>query len=209
MFHTIEEAIESLKAGEVIIVVDDENRENEGDFLILGEHATPKNINFMATYGRGLICTPISQRIADKLQLQSMVQTNTDVHQTAFTVSIDFKTTTTGISAFERSDTMLALLDETVQPQDFRRPGHVFPLLAKDGGVLERRGHTEAAVDLAKLCGSAQVGVICEIMNEDGTMARVPDLWEIAKTFQLKFITIDALALHINQLRCGVIASKF
>ncbi len=199
MFHAIEEALEALKAGEVIIVVDDENRENEGDFLVLGEHATPKNINFMATYGRGLICTPISQSIADKLQLRPMVQTNTDVHQTAFTVSIDYKTTTTGISAFERSDTMLALLDENVQAEDFRSPGHVFPLLAKDGGVLERRGHTEAAVDLAKLCGSAQVGVICEIMNEDGTMARVPDLWEIAKTFNLKFITIDALALHLNK----------
>lgn len=199
MFHAIEEALEALKAGEVIIVVDDENRENEGDFLVLGEHATPKNINFMATHGRGLICTPISQSIADKIELQPMIQINTDVHQTAFTVSIDYKTTTTGISAFERSDTMLAMLDENVRAEDFRSPGHVFPLLAKDGGVLERRGHTEAAVDLAKLCGSAQVGVICEIMNEDGTMARVPDLWEIAKTFNLKFITIDALALHLNK----------
>ncbi len=199
MFHTIEEALEALKKGEVIIVSDDENRENEGDFVVLGEHATPENINFMATYGRGLICTPISQKIADRLQLAPMVQTNTDAHQTAFTVSIDYKTTTTGISAFERSDTMLALLQEDTQPEDFRRPGHVFPLLAKDGGVLERRGHTEAAIDLAKLCDSPQVGVICEIMSEDGTMARVQELHEIAEKFHLKFITIDALAKHLSK----------
>ena len=198
MFHSIEQAVAALKNGEVIIVSDDENRENEGDFIVLGEHATPENINFMATHGKGLICTPVSQEIADRLQLSPMVQTNTDAHQTAFTVSIDYKTTTTGISAFERSDTMRALLDAHTQPQDFRRPGHVFPLLAKAGGVLERRGHTEAAIDLAKLCGSSQVGVICEIMNADGTMARVPDLWEIAKQFNLTFITIDALATYIN-----------
>lgn len=193
MFHTIEEAIDDLKKGKVIIVVDDESRENEGDFLVLADYATPENINFMATYGRGLICTPITKNLADYLNLSPMVENNTDNHQTAFTVSIDYKTTETGISAFERSETILQLLNAESVGSDFRRPGHVFPLIAKDNGVLERPGHTEAAVDFAKLCGVKPAGVICEIMSENGEMARVPELKEIANLHGLKFVTIEAL----------------
>lgn len=193
MFHTIDEAIEDLKAGRPIIVVDDEDRENEGDFVILAEHATPENINFMAVHGRGLICTPISTALAERLALHPMVGNNTDNHQTAFTVSIDYKTTETGISAFERSDTILSILDDQATAGDFRRPGHVFPLIAKEKGVLVRNGHTEAAVDLAILCGSQPAGVICEIMKENGEMARVPELLEIAKQHALKIITIADL----------------
>lgn len=196
MFHTIEEAIEELKAGKVIIVVDDEDRENEGDFVVLAQHATPENINFMATHGRGLICTPITKELAQRLALHPMVEHNTDNHETAFTVSIDYKTTETGISAYERSETILRLLDPTVVVSDFRRPGHVFPLIAKDNGVLERQGHTEAAVDLAMLCDDFPAGVICEIMNEDGTMARVPELSEIAKKHELMMITIVDLVRY-------------
>ncbi|QUF63846.1 bifunctional 3,4-dihydroxy-2-butanone-4-phosphate synthase/GTP cyclohydrolase II [Bacillus atrophaeus] len=193
MFHPIEEALDALKKGEVIIVVDDEDRENEGDFVALAEHATPEVINFMATHGRGLICTPLEEDIANKLDLHPMVDHNTDSHHTAFTVSIDHRLTKTGISAQERSLTVKALLDSQAVPTDFQRPGHIFPLIAKKGGVLKRAGHTEAAVDLAKACGSQGAGVICEIMNEDGTMARVPELVEIAKRHQLKMITIKAL----------------
>lgn len=193
MFHTIEEAIEDLKKGKIIIVVDDESRENEGDFLVLADYATPENINFMATYGRGLICTPITQELADRLDLHPMVTRNTDNHQTAFTVSIDYKTTETGISAFERSETILQMFNAASVSSDFRRPGHVFPLIAKDKGVLERPGHTEAAVDFAKLCGAQPAGVICEIMSADGTMARVPELHTIAEAHDLKFVTIEAL----------------
>ncbi|PRS10076.1 bifunctional 3,4-dihydroxy-2-butanone-4-phosphate synthase/GTP cyclohydrolase II [Bacillus atrophaeus] len=193
MFHPIEEALDALKKGEVIIVVDDEDRENEGDFVALAEHATPEVINFMATHGRGLICTPLEEDIANKLDLHPMVDHNTDSHHTAFTVSIDHRLTKTGISAQERSLTVKALLDSQAVPTDFQRPGHIFPLIAKKGGVLKRAGHTEAAVDLAKACGSQGAGVICEIMNEDGTMARVPELVEIAKQHQLKMITIKAL----------------
>lgn len=193
MFHPIEEALEALKKGEVIIVVDDEDRENEGDFVALAEHATPEVVNFMATHGRGLICTPLSEDIAGRLDLHPMVDHNTDSHETAFTVSIDHKLTKTGISAQERSFTIQALLNEESVPDDFQRPGHIFPLIAKKGGVLKRAGHTEAAVDLAKACGSQGAGVICEIMNEDGTMARVPELAEIAKRHQLKMITIKDL----------------
>ncbi|MCY8522668.1 bifunctional 3,4-dihydroxy-2-butanone-4-phosphate synthase/GTP cyclohydrolase II [Bacillus atrophaeus] len=193
MFHPIEEALDALKKGEVIIVVDDEDRENEGDFVSLAEHATPEVINFMATHGRGLICTPLEEDIANKLDLHPMVDHNTDSHHTAFTVSIDHRLTKTGISAQERSLTVKALLDSQAVPTDFQRPGHIFPLIAKKGGVLKRAGHTEAAVDLAKACGSQGAGVICEIMNEDGTMARVPELIEIAKQHQLKMITIKAL----------------
>ncbi len=196
MFHSIEEAIDALKTGEIIIVVDDENRENEGDFLVLADYATPENINFMATYGRGLICTPITQKLADCLDLQPMVQHNTDNHQTAFTISIDYKSTETGISAFERSETILQLLNEESVSSDFRRPGHVFPLIAKGKGVLERPGHTEAAVDFAKLCGAQPAGVICEIMSKDGSMARVPELHNIAETHNLKFVTIEALVKY-------------
>ncbi|MCY8912264.1 bifunctional 3,4-dihydroxy-2-butanone-4-phosphate synthase/GTP cyclohydrolase II [Bacillus atrophaeus] len=193
MFHPIEEALDALKKGEVIIVVDDEDRENEGDFVALAEHATPEVINFMATHGRGLICTPLEEDIANKLDLHPMVDHNTDSHHTAFTVSIDHRLTKTGISAQERSLTVKALLDSQAVPTDFQRPGHIFPLIAKKGGVLKRAGHTEAAVDLAKACDSQGAGVICEIMNEDGTMARVPELIEIAKQHQLKMITIKAL----------------
>ena len=196
--NTIEEAISALKNREIVIVVDDENRENEGDFVVLGQFATPENINFMAIHGRGLICTPISSDIAHRLKLEPMVSHNTDAHQTAFTVSIDYKNTTTGISAFDRSNTILALLDEKSLPNDFNRPGHVFPLIAKKGGILERRGHTEAGVELARLCGTKEVAVICEIMNEDGTMARMPDLEIIAQKFQLKFITIEDLVKYVK-----------
>ncbi|HWI49344.1 MAG TPA: bifunctional 3,4-dihydroxy-2-butanone-4-phosphate synthase/GTP cyclohydrolase II, partial [Rummeliibacillus sp.] len=193
MFNTIEEAIEDLKNGKIIIVVDDENRENEGDFLVLAEFATPENINFMAKYGRGLICTPMSRALANHLDLNPMVDNNTDNHQTAFTVSVDYKTTETGISAYERSETMLQLISPEAKGSDFRRPGHVFPLIAKDNGVLERQGHTEAAVDFAKLCGSDPAGVICEIMLDNGKMARVPQLHEIANEHNMKFVTIADL----------------
>ena len=197
--NTIEEALVALKNGEIIIVVDDENRENEGDFVVLGQFATPENINFMAVHGRGLICTPISLEIAQRLAFDPMVSHNTDAHHTAFTVSIDHKTTKTGISAFERSKTILALLNKTSVPSDFNRPGHVFPLIAKKGGVLERRGHTEASIELARLCGLPQVAVICEIMNEDGTMARMPQLEKIAHKFQMKFITIEDLVTYMKE----------
>jgi len=197
--NTIIEAIEALRKGEIIIVVDDADRENEGDFIVLGQYATPENINFMATYGKGLICTPITSQLAQKLSLEPMVMQNTDNHQTAFTVSIDYITTTTGISAFERSETIRALLDNTVIAEQFKRPGHVFPLVAKDGGVLERRGHTEAGVELARLCGFPEVAVICEILNEDGSMARLPQLELIAKNHQLKLISIDDLVKYVKQ----------
>lgn len=193
MFATIEDAVKELKSGKVIIVCDDEDRENEGDFVGLGEHVTPDMINFMAKEGRGLICAPIAESIADRLKLQPMVEVNTDNHETAFTVSVDHVDTSTGISAFERALTIQKLLEEDSIPHDFRRPGHIFPLVAKAGGVLSRPGHTEAAVDLAKLSGTKSAGVICEIMNEDGTMARVDDLKEVAKQFNLKMITIKDL----------------
>lgn len=199
MFSKIEEAIEDLKKGKIIIVCDDEDRENEGDLVVLGEYATPDNINFMATHGRGLICVPISSEIANQYELNPMVTENTDTHGTAFTVSIDHYTSTTGISAFERSNTVLQLLKEEGSAKVFRRPGHMFPLIAKSGGVIERPGHTEAAVDLARLSGSKEVGVICEIMNDDGTMARVPELINIAKKYQLKMITIKDLIKYRQQ----------
>lgn len=196
MFNTIEEAIADLQAGKVILVVDDENRENEGDFLALTEKATPEVINFMAMYGRGLICTAISEERAKQLNLHPMVKENTDNHGTAFTVSVDHVDTTTGISAFERSHTMLQLLNEQSVATDFRRPGHVFPLVAKEKGVLERKGHTEAGVDLAKLAGAIPSAVICEVMKDDGTMARVPDLMRIAEEHGLTFITIEDLVRY-------------
>lgn len=200
---TIEQALQVLKQGKMIIVVDDEDRENEGDFLCLGDFATPENINFMATHGKGLICTPVSQKIADRLELNPMINNNTDSHQTAFTVSIDFCTTTTGISAFERSDTILALTDDNTTSDQFKKPGHVFPLIAKDGGVIERRGHTEAGIDLARLCDSTEVAVICEIMNEDGTMARLPDLEKIAKQFNMPLISIEDLEKYMKKQEEG------
>lgn len=196
MFHKVEEAIEELKKGKVVIVCDDEDRENEGDFIALAEKTTPEVINFMATHGRGLICTPVNEEIAHKLNLHPMVVNNTDVHGTAFTVSIDHISSTTGISAYERSATVMALVNEATVASDFQRPGHIFPLIAKDGGVLQRAGHTEAAVDLAVLAGRKPAGVICEIMNEDGTMARVPDLTKIAEQFDLKMITIKDLIAY-------------
>ncbi len=199
MFNTIEEALADLKLGKIVIVVDDENRENEGDFIVLAEKATPEAINFMATHGRGLICTAITEDRAQKLNLHPMVAVNTDPHGTAFTVSVDHKTNTTGISAFERSITVTSLIAEDSVAEDFKRPGHTFPLIAKAGGVLQRSGHTEAAVDLAKLCGATPAGVICEIMKDDGTMARVPDLVKVAETFNLKFITIADLILYLQQ----------
>ncbi|ANU21208.1 bifunctional 3,4-dihydroxy-2-butanone 4-phosphate synthase/GTP cyclohydrolase II [Planococcus plakortidis] len=193
MLNTIEEAVKDLQAGKVIILVDDESRENEGDFVCLAEHATPENINFMATHGRGLICTPVSPDIALRLKLDQMVSHNTDHHETAFTVSIDHKDAKTGISAFERSDTILQMLNTKAVPQDFKRPGHVFPLVAKSGGVFQRQGHTEASVDLARLSGSEPAAVICEIMNPDGSMSRMPELEKLADDFDLKLITIEDL----------------
>lgn len=193
MFTTVERAVEALKKGKPIIVVDDENRENEGDFLALGEFATPEMINFMATEGKGLICVPIEEEKAIQLELPMMAPHNSDPYGTAFTVSIDHKTTHTGISAFERSTTILSLLDPEAKAVDFNKPGHIFPLIAKEGGVLSRPGHTEAAVDLAKLAGVEPVGVICEIMHTDGTMARGEQLREIAERFDLVILTIEAL----------------
>ncbi|ARK32481.1 Riboflavin biosynthesis protein RibBA [Halalkalibacter krulwichiae] len=193
MFHSIEEAIEDLKNGKMIVIVDDEDRENEGDLLALSEKATPEIINFMITHAKGLVCCPITKERADKLELEPMVQQNTDSHQTAFTVSVDHITNTTGISAPERTDTIQALVADDAIASDFKRPGHIFPLVAKEGGVLEREGHTEAAVDLAKLCGASPSGIICEIIKEDGTMARLPELEMFAKTHQLKLITIADL----------------
>lgn len=193
MFHTVEEALLDLKAGKPVIVCDDENRENEGDFIALADQTTPEVINFMITHGRGLVCVPITEEHAKRLSLDPMVAANTDAHGTAFTVSVDHKETTTGISAHERSLTIQKMLDPNAKGSDFKRPGHIFPLIAKKGGVLRRAGHTEAAVDLAVLCGSAPAGVICEIINEDGTMARVGDLEKVAQQFDLKMITIEAL----------------
>jgi 3,4-dihydroxy 2-butanone 4-phosphate synthase / GTP cyclohydrolase II len=199
MFDPIEEAIYELMQGNVVIVCDDEDRENEGDFIALAEKATPDVINFMATHGRGLICVPIEQELAQTLDLIPMVSRNTDPHGTAFTVSIDHKFSTTGISAYERSATVLSMLDPESKAADFKRPGHIFPLVAKKGGVLRRAGHTEAAVDLAKLSGAKPAGVICEIMNEDGKMARVPELRKIADQFDLKLITIKDLIQYRNR----------
>ncbi len=199
MFDRIEEAIYELMQGNVVIVCDDEDRENEGDFIALADRVTPEIINFMVTHGRGLVCTPITEQLADKLELSPMVHQNTDPHGTAFTVSIDHKTSTTGISAQERAATIQYLLDSNAVAADFKRPGHVFPLIAKEGGVLRRAGHTEAAVDLARLSGAEPAGVICEIMNEDGTMARVPELRKIADDHDLKMITIKDLIQYRNR----------
>lgn len=200
-FHAITEAIEDLRQGRMVIVVDDENRENEGDLVALAEHATPEVINFMITYGRGLVCAPITEERARELDLPLMVDNdhNSDHHGTAFTVSIDHRSCTTGIAAHERSATVKALISPDARGDDFRRPGHIFPLIAKKGGVLRRAGHTEAAVDLARLAGSYPAGAICEVINEDGTMARVPDLEKIAQNHDLKMITIQDLIRYRNQ----------
>ncbi|MFT4760514.1 MAG: 3,4-dihydroxy 2-butanone 4-phosphate synthase/GTP cyclohydrolase II [Paraglaciecola sp.] len=192
---TIEDAIADIKAGKVIIVVDDEDRENEGDFVCAAETVTPATINFMATHGRGLICSPVTRERAKLLGLTPMVQQNTDIHGTAFTVSIDYrlKGCTTGISAYDRATGIKALTDPDTQASDYARPGHIFPLIAKPGGVLRRTGHTEATIDLAKLAGFSPAGVLVEILNEDGTMARLPQLMEIAKKHDLKIISIEDL----------------
>jgi 3,4-dihydroxy 2-butanone 4-phosphate synthase/GTP cyclohydrolase II len=199
ILNSIEEAIYDLMRGKPVIVVDDEDRENEGDFIALAEKATPEVINFMITEGRGLVCVPITQQRADELNLKPMVQQNTDFHGTAFTVSVDHKDTTTGISAHERSITVKGLIDPEAKSGDFRKPGHMFPLIAKDGGVLRRAGHTEAAVDLAMMCGSYPAGVICEVIKEDGTMARLPDLQEIARKHDLKLISIQDMIRYRNE----------
>ncbi len=192
-YNTIEEALEDLRAGKIILVTDDPDRENEGDMVCAAEFATQENINFMAVHAKGLICTPMSEEYALRLGLHQMVTDNTDNHSTAFTVSVDHVETTTGISAAERGFTMQALTQESARPGDFRRPGHVFPLVARKGGVLARNGHTEATVDLCRLAGLKEVGVCCEIMEEDGTMMRTPNLWKLAEEYDLKFITIKAL----------------
>ena len=192
-FNTIEEALEDLRQGKVILVTDDEDRENEGDMICAAEFATTENVNLMAKEAKGLICMPMSAEYCMKLQFPQMVSENTDNHETAFTVSIDHVNTTTGISAEERGLTARACVDENSKPQDFRRPGHMFPLLAKDNGVLERNGHTEATVDLMRLAGLKEVGLCCEIMREDGTMMRAPELQEKSKEWGLKFITIRDL----------------
>ncbi|MCD5406355.1 MAG: bifunctional 3,4-dihydroxy-2-butanone-4-phosphate synthase/GTP cyclohydrolase II [Desulfotomaculum sp.] len=195
-FNTIPEALEDIKQGKMIVVIDDEDRENEGDLIMAAEKVTPEAVNFMASYGKGLICLPVEGARLDQLELYPMVANNTDPHGTAFTVSIDVKTTTTGISAPERAATIKAVLDPNTKPADLQRPGHIFPLRAKDGGVLQRTGHTEAAVDLARLAGLYPAGVICEIMQEDGTMARVPELLDFCQKHKLKIITIAELIKH-------------
>ena len=192
-FNTIEEALEDLRRGKIILVTDDEDRENEGDFICAAQFATTENINFMATHGKGLICMPMSEEYVEKLKLPQMVENNTDNHETAFTVSIDHLTTTTGISAVERSITALACVKKDAKPEDFRRPGHMFPLKAKKNGVLERNGHTEATVDLCRLAGLKECGLCCEIMREDGTMMRTEELSTLEKQYQMKFITIKDL----------------
>ncbi len=196
--NTIEEAINDIRNGKVIIVVDDENRENEGDFLAAAEKVTPEMINFMATHGRGLICAPLTENRCKELELGMMVSNNTDPMETAFTVSVDLrgKGVTTGISASDRSLTINALIDKETKPFDLARPGHIFPLKAKEGGVLRRTGHTEAAIDFARLAGLQPAGVIVEIMNEDGTMARLPQLLEVAKKFDIKIVSIEDLVAY-------------
>jgi 3,4-dihydroxy 2-butanone 4-phosphate synthase/GTP cyclohydrolase II len=199
--NTIEEAIEDIRQGKVIIVVDDEDRENEGDFLAAAEKVTPEMINFMATHGRGLICAPLTESRCKELGLHVMVSNNTDPMETAFTVSVDLRGNgvTTGISAADRAKTILSLVDSNTKPHDLARPGHIFPLIAKQGGVLRRTGHTEAAIDFARLAGFKSAGVIVEIMNEDGTMARLPQLVKVAKKFNLKLVSIEALVAYRMQ----------
>lgn len=215
-YNTIEEALEDLRAGKIILVTDDPDRENEGDMICAAEFATQENINFMACHAKGLICTPMSAAVAERLGLPQMVSENTDNHCTAFTVSIDHVDTTTGISAAERSYTMMKCVDPATKPQDLRRPGHVFPLVARHGGVLVRNGHTEATVDLMRLAGLSECGVCCEIMEEDGTMMRTTNLWKLAKEYGLKFITIKELQdycrvheKHVVQEACADMPTQY
>ena len=197
-YNTIEEAVEELRKGKIILVTDDPDRENEGDMICAAEFATQENMNFMETHAKGLICTPMSAEVANRLGLPPMVAENTDNHHTAFTVSVDHIDTTTGISAAERSLTMMKCADASTKPGDLRRPGHVFPLIARYGGVLVRNGHTEATVDLLRLAGMTECGVCCEIMADDGTMMRTPALWELAKKYNMKFITIRELQDYLR-----------
>ena len=210
-FDTVEQALEELKRGKIILVTDDEDRENEGDFICAAEFATTENLNFMATYGKGLICMPMSKEICEKLKLPQMVADNTDNHETAFTVSIDYAGTTTGISAEERGMTARHCVSEAAKPEDFRRPGHMFPLLAKKNGVLERNGHTEATVDLMRLAGLKECGLCCEIMREDGTMMRTTELVELAEKWNICFITIAAIQeyrkKHEKLVECAAVAN--
>ncbi|MGB1362846.1 MAG: 3,4-dihydroxy-2-butanone-4-phosphate synthase, partial [Flavobacteriaceae bacterium] len=201
LLNTIEEAIASIKKGEIIIVVDDEDRENEGDFVAAAEVITPEKINFMATHGRGLICTPLTEKKCKKLKLDRMVSSTSDPMDTAFTVSVDYRGSgvTTGISAADRSQTIRAMIDKKTRAVDLTRPGHVFPLIAKEGGVLRRTGHTEAAIDFARLAGFEPAGVIVEIMNEDGSMARLPELFKVAQKFDLKIVSIEDLVAYRMQ----------
>ena len=209
-FDTVEQALEELKKGKIILVTDDEDRENEGDFICAAEFATTENLNFMATYGKGLICMPMSKEICERLKLPQMVADNTDNHETAFTVSIDYVGTTTGISAEERGMTARHCISEDAKPEDFRRPGHMFPLLAKKNGVLERDGHTEATVDLMRLAGLKECGLCCEIMREDGTMMRTTELMELAEKWNICFITIAAIQeyrkKHEKLVECAAVA---
>lgn len=196
-FASMQAAIEDIKQGKIVIVVDDEDRENEGDFIAAAEKVTPEMVNFIVKHGRGLLCAPLTRERAEELDLPPMVDRNTEKHGTAFTVSVDFKhDTTTGISAFDRAKTIMSLVESSTRPQDLARPGHIFPLVAKKGGVLRRAGHTEAAVDLARLAGLYPAGLLCEIMDADGSMARLPRLEEIAKEFSLKIITIKDLIAY-------------
>lgn len=215
-FSTIEEALEDLRLGKIILVTDDEDRENEGDFICAAEFATTENVNFMAVYGKGLICMPMSAELCQKLQFPQMVSNNKDNHETAFTVSVDHVNTTTGISAAERSITALKCVADESKPDDFRRPGHMFPLLAKKNGVLERNGHTEATVDLMRLAGLKECGLCCEIMREDGTMMRTPELMELAQKRGLKMITIKALQEYrkrneklVEKVTCTHLPTKY
>ena len=209
-FDTVEQALEELKRGKIILVTDDEDRENEGDFICAAEFATTENLNFMATYGKGLICMPMSKEICERLKLPQMVADNTDNHETAFTVSIDYAGTTTGISAEERGMTARHCISEDAKPEDFRRPGHMFPLLAKKNGVLERNGHTEATVDLMRLAGLKECGLCCEIMREDGTMMRTTELMELAEEWNICFNTIAAIQeyrkKHEKLVECAAVA---
>ncbi len=195
-FSSIETAIEDIRNGEMVIVVDDPGRENEGDLIMAAEKTTPEAVNFMVKHARGLVCMPMEGKELDRLGIQAMVEKNTDNHETAFTVSVDYSGTSTGISAFERSQTILGLMDEKAERDDFRRPGHIFPLRAREGGVLKRTGHTEAAVDLAKLAGLKPAGVICEILNDDGTMARTPELMEFAEKYGIGVVAISDLVAY-------------